>query len=43
LRDGTERIASRLFGAGVTKINTLEALVIAGFVRGLPTRDERRY
>ena len=30
----TERFASRLFGAGVTKTNALESLVIAGFVRG---------
>jgi putative transposase len=28
-----------LFGTGVTKGNALEALVIAGFVRGLSTRD----
>src|SRR6185437_14452920 len=35
----TERFASQLFGKGVTKTNALEALVIAGFVRGLSTRD----
>jgi len=28
-----------LFGTGVTKTNALEALVIAGFVRGLSVRD----
>jgi putative transposase len=28
-----------LFGTGATKTNALEALVIAGFVRGLSTRD----
>jgi putative transposase len=39
LRGTTERFASQLFGAGVTKTNALEALVIAGFVRGLSTRD----
>jgi transposase-like protein len=31
--------ASQLFGKGVTKTNALESLVIAGFVRGLSTRD----
>ena len=37
---GTEvRFASRLLGAGVTKTNALESLVIAGFVRGLSVRD----
>jgi transposase-like protein len=35
----TERFASQLFGKGVTKTNALESLVIAGFVRGLSTRD----
>jgi putative transposase len=39
LRNTTERCASQLFGKGVTKTNALEALVIAGFVRGLSTRD----
>jgi putative transposase len=39
LRGTTEAFASRLFGAGVTKTNALESLVIAGFVRGLSTRD----
>jgi len=39
LRGTTETFASRLFGAGVTKTNALESLVIAGFVRGLSVRD----
>lgn len=39
LRGTTERFASQLFGTGVTKTNALEALMIAGFVRGLSTRD----
>jgi transposase-like protein len=39
LRGTTERFASQLFGTGVTKTNALEALVIAGFVRGLSTCD----
>ncbi|MBS4729220.1 IS256 family transposase [Mycobacterium sp. SM1] len=39
VRGTTERFASQLFGAGVTKTNALESLVIAGFVRGLSTRD----
>jgi transposase-like protein len=39
LRGATERFASRLFGKGVTKTHALESLVIAGFVRGLSTRD----
>ena len=39
LRGTTERFASQLFGTGVTRTNSLEALVIAGFVRGLSTRD----
>jgi putative transposase len=39
LRGTPERFASRLFGAGVTKTNALESLVIAGFVRGLSVRD----
>ena len=37
---GTEiAFASRLLGTGVTRTNALESLVIAGFVRGLSTRD----
>ena len=39
LRGTTEAFASRLLGAGVTKTHALESLVIAGFVRGLSTRD----
>ena len=39
LRGTTGRFASQLFGKGVTKTNALESLVIAGFVRGLSTRD----
>ncbi len=39
LRGTTERFASQLFGKGVSKTNALESLVIAGFVRGLSTRD----
>ena len=39
VRGTTERFASQLFGKGVTKTNALESLVIAGFVRGLSTRD----
>jgi putative transposase len=39
LRGTTEKFASRLFGTGITKSNALEALVIAGFVRGLSVRD----
>ena len=39
LRNTTERFASQLFGKQVTKTNALEALVIAGFVRGLSVRD----
>jgi putative transposase len=39
LRGTTEAFASQLFGKGVTKSNALESLVIAGFVRGLSTRD----
>ena len=39
IRSATERFASQLFGKGVTKTNALESLVIAGFVRGLSTRD----
>ncbi len=37
---GTDTVfASRLFGKGVTRSNALETLVIAGYVRGLSTRD----
>src|SRR3954453_2163509 len=39
LRGTTEAFASRLLGTGVTKTHALESLVIAGFVRGLSTRD----
>jgi putative transposase len=39
LRGVTERFASRLFGAGVSRTNALESLVIAGYVRGLSDRD----
>ena len=39
LRGTSERFASRLLGTGVTKTHALESLVIAGFVRGLSTRD----
>jgi putative transposase len=39
LRGTTDRFASQLFGVGVTRTNPLEALVIAGFVRGLSVRD----
>lgn len=39
LRGTTEAFASRLFGAGVTRSNALESLVIAGYVRGLSDRD----
>ncbi len=39
LRGAGEAFASRLLGAGVTKTHALESLVIAGFVRGLSTRD----
>jgi putative transposase len=39
LRGTTEVFASQLFGVGVTRSHALEALVIAGFVRGLSTRD----
>jgi putative transposase len=39
LRGTTEVFASQLFGKSVTKSNALEALVIAGFVRGLSVRD----
>jgi putative transposase len=39
VRGATETFASRLLGAGVSKSNALESLVIAGFVRGLSVRD----
>ncbi|MEV4833174.1 IS256 family transposase [Nonomuraea sp. NPDC049486] len=39
LRGTTDKFASRLFGAGVTRTHALETLVIASFVRGLSTRD----
>jgi transposase-like protein len=39
LRGTDQRFASQLLGAHVTRTNALEALVIAGFVRGLSTRD----
>jgi putative transposase len=39
LRGTAQRFASQLLGAHVTRTNALEALVIAGFVRGLSTRD----
>jgi putative transposase len=39
LRGAGEVFASRLLGTAVTKTHALESLVIAGFVRGLSTRD----
>jgi putative transposase len=39
VRGTSERFASQLFGAQVTKTNALETLVIASFVRGLSVRD----
>ena len=39
LRGTTEKFASRLFGAYVTKTSALESLVIASFIRGLSVRD----
>jgi putative transposase len=39
LRDTDEAFCSRLFGAGVTRTNALESLVISGCVRGLSDRD----
>jgi hypothetical protein len=39
LRGTSELFASRLLGAGITKSNALETLVIASFVRGLSVRD----
>jgi transposase-like protein len=39
LRGTDAAFCSRLFGAGVTRTNALEALVISGWVRGLSDRD----
>jgi putative transposase len=39
LRGVDEQFASRLLGKHVTHTNALESLVIAGYVRGLSTRD----
>ena len=39
LRGTDTAFASRLLGKGVTRTNALESLVIAGYVRGLSTRD----
>jgi transposase-like protein len=39
VRGSAAAFASRLLGAGVTRTNALESLVIAGFVRGLSVRD----
>ena len=39
LRGTDEQFASRLLAKHVTKTNALESLVIAGYVRGLSTRD----
>jgi putative transposase len=39
LRGTDEAFCSRLFGAGVTRTNALEVLVISGWVRGLSDRD----
>ena len=39
LRGTDQTFCSRLFGAGVTRTNALESLVIAGWVRGLSDRD----
>jgi putative transposase len=39
LRGTDAAFASRLLGKGVTRTNALESLVIAGYVRGLSTRD----
>jgi len=39
LRNTLVAFASQLFGAGVTRTNALETLVIAGWVRGLSDRD----
>jgi putative transposase len=39
LRGTDQGFCSRLFGAGVTRTNALESLVISGWVRGLSDRD----
>lgn len=39
VRGTLEPFASMLFGSGVVRSNALEALIIAGFVRGLSVRD----
>jgi len=39
LRGTDVAFCSRLFGAGVTRTNALEALVISGWVRGMSDRD----
>jgi putative transposase len=39
LRGTDQRFCSRLFGAGVTRTNALESLVISGWVRGRSDRD----
>jgi hypothetical protein len=39
LRGTDQAFCSRLFGAGVTRTNALEPLVISGWVRGLSDRD----
>jgi putative transposase len=39
LRNTLQPFASQLFGAGVTRTNALESLVIAGWVRGMSDRD----
>jgi putative transposase len=39
LRDTDQAFCSRLFGAGVTRTNALESLLISGWVRGLSDRD----
>ena len=39
LRAADQAFCSRLFGAGVTRTNALESLVISGWVRGLSDRD----
>ncbi|MEU8176355.1 hypothetical protein AB0C14_26075 [Microbispora hainanensis] len=41
LRGTAEAFASRLFGTGVSRTNTLETLVIASFVRGLPSATSK--
>jgi hypothetical protein len=41
LRGTDEAFCSQLFGTGVTRTNALEALVIAGWVRGLSDREGR--